>query len=117
MLPVLPVHLGLALPVFPELRTAVKDPDLDAFRELTVLPDGAGAIWAQVIARDLLIGQWMYRKARRLRISALLMGPLLVLTVLLSPAGLLVFLALRAVRSRRSGHDGFATAGHAPSSV
>jgi hypothetical protein len=106
VLPVLVVYLALAVPVFPELWTAVSSPDLGSFRELTALPDGAGAVWAQVIAWDLLIGQWVYREGRRLEISALLMGPLLVLTVLLSPFGLLVFLGLRAVRARRrDGND------------
>ncbi len=103
VVPVLIVYLALAVPVFPELWSAVSSPDLDTFRELTALPDGAGAVWAQVIAWDLLIGQWMYREGRRLEISALLMGPLLVLTVLLSPFGFLAFLGVRAVRERRAG--------------
>ncbi|WP_030899733.1 ABA4-like family protein [Streptomyces sp. NRRL S-474] len=102
VVPVLVVCLALAVPVFPELWSAVSSPDLDTFRELTALPDGAGAVWAQVIAWDLLIGQWMYREGRRLAIPALVMGPLLVLTILLSPFGLLVFLAVRAAKSRRS---------------
>ncbi|CAM5363030.1 ABA4-like family protein [Streptomyces aurantiogriseus] len=108
--PVLLVHLALAVPVFPELWIAVRSPDLDTFRDLTALADGAGAVWAQVIAWDLLLGQWMYREARRLGISALLMGPLLVLTILLSPFGLLVFLGLRAARSRRTTRDDLAAA-------
>lgn len=52
----------------------------------------------------------MYREARRLGIPALLMGPLLAFTILLSPFGLLVFLGLRASRSRRSPRDGLAAA-------
>ncbi|MGW3497969.1 ABA4-like family protein [Streptomyces sp. NPDC001020] len=106
--PVLLVYLALAAPVFPELWIAVRSPDLDTFRDLTALADGAGAVWAQVIAWDLLIGQWMYREARRLGISALLMGPLLILTILLSPFGLLAFLGLRTARSRRTPRDGLA---------
>ncbi|MEU9863421.1 ABA4-like family protein [Streptomyces sp. NPDC047971] len=98
VVPVLAVHLALALPVLPELWTAVSNPDLDTFRDLTALANGAGAVWAQVIAWDLLLGQWMYREARRLGLSPLLMGPLLILTILLSPFGLLVFLAVRATR-------------------
>ncbi|WP_435877085.1 abscisic acid-deficient protein Aba4 family protein [Streptomyces acidicola] len=100
-MPVLLVYVALAVPVLPELWTAVSSPDLDTFRDLTALADGAAAVWAQVIAWDLLIGQWMYREGRRLGISALVMGPLLVFTILLSPFGLLVFLGLRAARSRR----------------
>ncbi|MPY52677.1 ABA4-like family protein [Streptomyces acidicola] len=102
VVPVLLVYVALAVPVLPELWAAVSSPDLDAFRDLTALADGAAAVWAQVIAWDLLIGQWMYREGRRLGISALVMGPLLVFTILLSPFGLLVFLGLRAARSRRA---------------
>ncbi|MFD7326033.1 ABA4-like family protein [Streptomyces sp. NPDC059875] len=98
VVPILAVYLAMALPVFPELWTAVSSPDIDTFRDLTALANGAGAIWAQVIAWDLLLGQWMYREARRLGLSPLLMGPLLVLTILLSPFGLLVFLGLRAAK-------------------
>lgn len=97
VLPVLAVYLLMAVPVFPELWDAVLSPDIDTFRELTALANGAGAIWAQVIAWDLLLGQWMFLEGRRLGISPLVMGPLLVLTILLSPFALLVFLPLRAV--------------------
>ncbi|GGT76352.1 ABA4-like family protein [Streptomyces lateritius] len=98
VLPILAVYLTLALPVLPELWTAVSSPDIDTFRDLTALANGAGAIWAQVIAWDLLLGQWMYREARRRGISPLVMGPLLILTILLSPIGLLIFLPLRAMK-------------------
>lgn len=105
VVPVLVVYLALAVPVFPELWSAVRSPDLDTFRDLVALADGAGAIWAQVIAWDLLLGQWMYREGRRLDIHPLVMSPLLVLTVLLSPFGLLVFLTLRATRSRHAARS------------
>ncbi|MEV6398810.1 ABA4-like family protein [Streptomyces sp. NPDC051907] len=100
VVPVLIVYLALAIPVLPELWAAVSSPDIDGFRDLTLLANGAGAIWTQVIAWDLLLGQWMYLEARRLGMSPLVMGPLLVLTILLSPIALLVFLALRAAKTR-----------------
>ncbi|MFC9033372.1 ABA4-like family protein [Streptomyces arboris] len=98
VLPLLAVYTVLAVQVFPELWTAVSTPDIDTFRELAALAEGAGALWAQVIAWDLLVGQWMFLQSRKLGLSPWLMGPLLVFTILLSPFGLLVFLALRAVR-------------------
>lgn len=101
MVPVLAVYLALAVPVFPQLWAAVSRPDLAGFQELLRLGGGAGAIWAQVIAWDLFLGQWMYREARKLRIHPLVMGPLLALTVLLSPIGVLLFLPLRAAARRR----------------
>ncbi|MFD7576269.1 ABA4-like family protein [Streptomyces sp. NPDC059810] len=102
VLPLLVVWAVLAAPVAPELWTAVSSPDLDTFRDLMALANGAGAIWAQVIAWDLLLGQWMYREARRLAVPPLLMAPLLVLTILLSPLGLPLFLAVRAVWTSRA---------------
>ncbi|WP_405391818.1 ABA4-like family protein [Streptomyces sp. NBC_01102] len=117
VLPVLVLYAVMAVPVFPELWTAVSSPDIDTFRDLTVLANGAGAVWAQIIAWDLLLGQWMFLEARRLGVSPYLMGPLLVLTVLLSPVGLVVFLAIRATRKpgarlvRRDAEDGAAVPG------
>ncbi|MFJ7198372.1 MULTISPECIES: ABA4-like family protein [unclassified Streptomyces] len=102
VLPVLVLYLVMAVPVLSELWEAVRGPDIDTFRELVALANGAGAVWAQVIAWDLLLGQWMFLEGRRLGISPLVMGPLLVLTILLSPFGLLVFLALRAARGPRT---------------
>lgn len=100
VLPLLLLWAVMAAPVFPELWAAVSRPDLDRFRDLTSLANGAGAVWAQVIAWDLLLGQWMFLESRRLGLSPLLTGPLLVLTILLSPLGLVVFLILRvAVKS------------------
>jgi hypothetical protein len=109
VLPVLAVYLALAIPVLPELWAAVSSPSLDGFRELTVLANGAGAIWAQVIAWDLLIGQWMFLEARRTGLHPLLMGPLLLFTILLSPIGVLVFLAIRAVHTARTARSERAT--------
>ncbi|CAM5663248.1 ABA4-like family protein [Streptomyces narbonensis] len=100
VLPLLALWAVLAAPVMPEMWTAVSSPDIDTFRELTALPNGAGAVWAQILAWDLLLGQWMYREARRLTLSPLLMGPLLLLTILLSPIGLPLFLAARSWKTR-----------------
>ncbi|MET9677868.1 ABA4-like family protein [Streptomyces sp. NPDC006482] len=100
VLPLLALWSVLAAPVLPELWTAVSSPDLDTFRELATLPNGAAAVWAQIIAWDLLLGQWIYRESRRLTLSPFLMAPLLLLTILLSPLALPLFLALRATRTR-----------------
>lgn len=102
VLPLLAVWAVFAAPVLPELWAAVSSPDIDTFRELTALANGAGALWAQVIAWDLLLGQWMYREARRLSVPPLLMAPLLLLTILLSPVGLPLFLVVRAIWTPRT---------------
>ncbi|WP_329016298.1 ABA4-like family protein [Streptomyces sp. NBC_00690] len=101
VVPILVVYLALVLPVLPELWTLVSEPTLTKLQDLVEIADGAGAVWAQIIAWDLLVGQWMFLEARRLGIHPLVMGPLLVFTILLSPFALLVFLVLRAVQSVR----------------
>lgn len=55
--------------------------------------------WVHFLAFDLFIGAWQVRKAREASIPFALVVPCLVLTFLFGPAGLLVFLGLRAVRS------------------
>ncbi|MFI1396637.1 ABA4-like family protein [Streptomyces sp. NPDC020681] len=100
VVPILVVYITMAVPVFPELWTAVSNPDIDKFRDLAALANGAGAIWAQVIAWDLLLGQWMFLEARRLGISPWVMSPLLVFTILFSPFAFPLFLVLRAAKAR-----------------
>lgn len=105
VLPVLAVYLVLVIPVFPELWAAVSSPDLDVFRELTASANGAAGVWAQIIAWDLLLGQWMYRESRRLALSPYLTSPLLLFTILLSPLALLLFLPVRAVARHRQSPE------------
>jgi hypothetical protein len=52
--------------------------------------------WVHYLAFDLFIGSWEVRDSQRLRIHQLLVIPCLVLTFLLGPMGLLLYLALRA---------------------
>jgi hypothetical protein len=60
-------------------------------------PWGLLAGWAHYLAFDLFIGGWEVRDAQRRGISHLLVVPALVLTFLLGPGGLLLYLAIRSV--------------------
>ncbi|AXX28871.1 DUF4281 domain-containing protein [Actinosynnema pretiosum subsp. pretiosum] len=100
-LPALVVHGAVVAGHLPELWATMSNPDLGALRELMGSPWGASAIWAQVLAWDLLIGAWIYREGRRVGAHPLLMGPLLALTVVLSPFGFALFLVVRAVCDAR----------------
>lgn len=93
--PPLIVYLAQALPVFGDLWTAVSRPDLAVLQTFLSTPAGAAALWAQVIAWDLFIGRWMYLDSRERGLHPLLMAPILVLTILLSPIGALLYLGLR----------------------
>lgn len=94
--PPLVVYTALVAGHLPELWATMSSPDLAELREFAGSSWGAAALWAQVIAWDLLIGAWMYREGRRLGLHPLLMGPLLVFTIVLSPFGFALFLLIRA---------------------
>ena len=51
--------------------------------------------WTHYLAFDLFVGGWEVRDAQRRGIPHLLITPVLVLTFLLGPAGLLFYLAIR----------------------
>ncbi|QUQ63084.1 ABA4-like family protein [Kutzneria sp. CA-103260] len=95
IVPPLVVYLCLALPIFGDLWTAVSRPSLAVFQAFLANPAGAAALWAQVIAWDLFIGRWMYLDSRERGLHPLLMAPILVLTILLSPIGALLYLGVR----------------------
>ncbi|MBB5808709.1 hypothetical protein F4560_008477 [Saccharothrix ecbatanensis] len=98
--PPLIVYTILVAAHLPELWATMSSPNLDTLREFLATSWGAAAIWAQVIAWDLLIGAWMYREGRRLGLHPLLMGPLLAFTIIMSPFGFALFLAVRAFCDR-----------------
>jgi len=55
--------------------------------------------WTHYLAFDLFVGAWVARTARAERIPFLLVIPCLFLTFLFGPAGFLLFLGLRLLRS------------------
>ncbi|MGH3713296.1 MAG: ABA4-like family protein [Micromonosporaceae bacterium] len=95
VLPALAVCLVLYLQVFGPLWTLVVQPTLPGLRELVASPEALAGLWAQVIAWDLLVGRWVYLDSRQRRIHPLLMAPILVFTVLLSPFALPVYFVAR----------------------
>ena len=98
---VVPPALVYALVVLPELGTvlpAVAGPTADGVAALLGTPLGAAAGWAHFIAFDLFVGRWIYLDARDRGLSPWLTAPVLVLTILLAPLGLLAHLLLRATR-------------------
>jgi hypothetical protein len=53
-----------------------------------------------LVAFDLFIGRWMYFEARECGIHPLVGSPILLLTIFLSPFGLVVFMVARTIRIR-----------------
>ena len=78
-----------------EVLPAVVSPTLGGVRDLLGTADGATAGWAHLIAFDLFVGRWAYLDARERRIPHLVLAPVLLLTILLGPLGLLTYLLVR----------------------
>ena len=77
---------------------------LAGVRMLFANPWALLAGWTHYLAFDLFIGGWELRDAQQRGVPHLLVVPALILTFLLGPAGLLVYLAIRSVRGARGSH-------------
>jgi hypothetical protein len=95
VVPPLLIYAVLVLGSLTEVLPAVASPTLDGVRDLLGTADGAAAGWAHMIAFDLFVGRWAYLDSRERGIPALAMAPVLLLTILLGPIGLLVYLLVR----------------------
>jgi len=95
VLPVVVIYGLLVVPAFGEVLPAVAAPSLDGTRDLLGTPDGAAAGWAHMIAFDLFVGRWAWLDSRERGVPALVMAPVLVLTILLGPLGLAAYLGVR----------------------
>jgi hypothetical protein len=94
VLPVVLIYAALILPDLTTVFPAVAAPTPAGVRSLLGTAGGAAA-WAHMIAFDLFVGRWAWLDGRTRRIPALVMSPILLLTILLGPLGLLAFLAVR----------------------
>ncbi|HEV8570413.1 MAG TPA: ABA4-like family protein [Actinoplanes sp.] len=95
VLPVLVIYALLVIPAFGEVLPVVVSPTLGGVRDLLGTSAGAAAAWAHMIAFDLFVGRWSWLDSRERHVPALVMAPVLVVTILLGPLGLLVYLAAR----------------------
>jgi hypothetical protein len=95
VLPVVLIYALLVIPAFGEVLPAVASPTLGGVRELLGTADGAAAGWAHFIAFDLFVGRWSWLDSRDRGVPALLMAPVLLLTILLGPLGLAAYLLVR----------------------
>jgi hypothetical protein len=100
VLPAVAVTLVLLVPLLADFWPVVTRPSLGGLRDLVADPRALAALWAQIIAWDLFLGRWIYLDSRERKVHPLLMGPVLVLTVLLSPIGLPAYLLIRLVSPR-----------------
>lgn len=103
VLPPALLYAALALPRLAEVFPAVSSPTLVGIATLFGTPAGTTIAWAHFLAFDLFVGRWAYLDGRERGISALLIAPVLFLTLMLGPLGFLLYLVLRSVDARSSG--------------
>lgn len=102
VVPVLVIYAALVLPHLGTVLPAVTSPTLAGVRDLLGSANGAAAGWAHMIAFDLFVGRWAWLDSRDRGIPALVMAPVLLLTILFGPLGLGAYLAVRLRWPRRS---------------
>lgn len=73
---------------------------LDAVLRMFASPELALVCWIHYLVFDLFVGAWIVRDAGRRGIAHLAVVPCLLLTLMVGPAGLLLYLVLRAAWSR-----------------
>jgi hypothetical protein len=94
------IYAVLVLPALGDVLPAVASPTLESVRGLLGTDTGAAAGWAHFIAFDLFVGRWIWLDSRERAVPALVMAPVLLLTIMLGPLGLAVYLVLRLRWSR-----------------
>jgi ABA4-like protein len=102
--PALPalMYLVLIAPKLLEVFPLLLKPKLPEISALLGTPAGATIGWLHFLALDLFVGRWIYLDSKERGLSAWLISPLLFLTLMFGPIGLLVYLGVQAATSRRA---------------
>jgi hypothetical protein len=98
VMPLLAAYAVLAVPQLPDVISLYIRPgplQLDDLAQLLGRREIALVAWIHFLAFDLFVGRWIYRDGRERGIGALPLAAVLLLTLLLGPLGLLLYLLLR----------------------
>jgi len=102
--PALPalVYLALVAPRLAALLPALMQPKLGEISALLGSPEGATIGWLHFLALDLFVGRWIYLDGKERGISAWIISPVLFVTLMFGPIGMLAYLGIRSAAARRS---------------
>jgi hypothetical protein len=89
------LYLITMVPVASMVLPEVINPVQARIASLLGTPTGTTLAWAHFVAFDLFVGRWTYNDSRSRGYSAWWVSPVLVLTLLVGPIGLLVYLTAR----------------------
>jgi hypothetical protein len=105
LMPLLAAYAVLLVLQRNDLATLIATPEpptLTRLAEVLGRQEWALLAWIHFLAFDLFVGRWEYRDSRERQITAWVMSPVLVLTLLFGPMGLLVYLLVRALFRRQT---------------
>jgi hypothetical protein len=91
------LYLVTLVPVATMVLPEVINPVQARIMSLLGTPTGTTLAWAHFVAFDLFVGRWIYLDSRSRSYSAWGVSPILVLTLLIGPVGLLMYLGARSV--------------------
>ena len=89
------LYATLVFPRLAEIWPAVARPTLTGVAALLGSQRGATIAWVHFLAFDLFVGRWVYLDSGERQVNVWFMAPLLFLTLMLGPAGFLLYLAVR----------------------
>jgi hypothetical protein len=98
VMPLLAAYAVLVIPQLPEVLSAFLQPEplkLDHLAGALGKPEIALVAWVHFLAFDLFVGRWIYRDGRERGVNRWPLSAVLLLTLLLGPLGLLLYLLLR----------------------
>jgi len=99
------LYVALVIPRLAEVWQAVSRPELSGIAALLGSPVGATIAWLHFLAFDLFVGRWIYLDSRERGITAWVMAPVLLLTLMLGPCGFLLYLIARHARGYLHGSE------------
>lgn len=80
---------------------------LQGVMQLFENPNAVLAGWIHYLAFDLFIGSWILRDSQRHAIHHLIIVPVLFLTLMFGPIGLMIYGIIRAIKTKVVLHDNF----------
>lgn len=90
------LYTGLVIPRVDMLLPLLTSPlALEPVAMLLGSPDGAVIGWIHILAFDLFVGRWVYLDAQTRQTAWRVSSPILILTLLFGPMGLLAYLLVR----------------------
>jgi hypothetical protein len=98
VVPLLAAYAVFAVPQLPDVLSFVIRPGPLHITDLAALlgrPEIAFVAWIHLLAFDLFVGRWIYRDGHERGVNVFAMAAVLLLTMLLGPLGLLLYLLLR----------------------